>query len=130
MRTRSSKRAPGAPWGALVAGASAMSEPVYYTEADRTVSASPDSSVDSRISFVAFLYSLAGSAAVHFGDVPDPVSGEKRPPNLEQAAHVIEVLSLLEVKTKGNLTAEERQFLEQVLYELRVRFVAVKGSGR
>jgi hypothetical protein len=88
------------------------------------------SSADSRISFVAFLYSLAGSAAVHFGDVPDPVTGETREPNLEQAAHVIAVLALLEEKTKGNLTAEERQFLEQVLYELRMRFVAVKGAGK
>jgi hypothetical protein len=94
------------------------------------VADSPASGAESRISFVAFLYSLAGSAAVHFGDVPDPTTGEKRAPNLEQAAHVIDVLSLLEQKTQGNLTAEERQFLEQVLYELRLRFVAVKGSGQ
>jgi len=87
------------------------------------------SGADARVSFVAFLYSLAGTAAVHFGDVPDPVSGEKRAPNLEQAGHVIEVLAMLEEKTRGNLTSEERQFLEQVLYELRLRFVAVKGAG-
>lgn len=86
---------------------------------------------DARVSFLAFLYSLAGSAAVHFGDVPDPSTNEKRPPNLEQAAHVIEVMAMLEQKTKGNLTNEERQFLDQVLYELRLRFVALKGpSGR
>ena len=36
---------------------------------------------------------------------------------------------MLEQKTKGNLSNEERQFLEQVLYELRMRFVAVKGAG-
>ncbi len=81
------------------------------------------------VSFLAFLYSLAGSAAVHFGDVPDPASGEKRAPNLEQAGHVIEVMSMLEQKTKGNLSSEERQFLEQVLYELRMRFVALKGAA-
>jgi hypothetical protein len=86
---------------------------------------------DARVSFLAFLYSLAGSAAVHFGDVADPATGEKRPPNIEQAGHVIEVMAMLEQKTKGNLTAEERQFLETVLYELRMRFVALKGpSGR
>ena len=56
-------------------------------------------------------------------------TGEKRAPNLEQASHVIDVLALLEQKTKGNLTAEERQFLEQILYELRMRFLAVKGAG-
>ena len=86
------------------------------------------SSVDPRVGFVAFLYSLASSAAVHFGDVADPISGEKRPPNLEQAGHVIEVMVMLEQKTKGNLSNEERQFLDQVLYELRMRFVAVKGA--
>jgi hypothetical protein len=81
------------------------------------------------VSFLAFLYSLAGSAAVHFGDVADPATNEKRPPNLEQAGHVIEVLAMLEQKTKGNLSSEERQFLEQVLYELRMRFVALKGAA-
>lgn len=87
------------------------------------------STPDARVSFLAFLYSLAGSAAVHFGDVPDPATGEKRPQNLDQAGHVIEVMAMLEQKTKGNLTSEERQFLEQVLYELRMRFVALKGTG-
>ena len=88
------------------------------------------------VSFLAFLYSLAGSAAVHLPfipqdprNVPDPASGEKRAPNLEQAGHVIEVMSMLEQKTKGNLSSEERQFLEQVLYELRMRFVALKGAA-
>ncbi|MGE0814793.1 MAG: DUF1844 domain-containing protein [Vicinamibacterales bacterium] len=84
---------------------------------------------DARVSFLAFLYSLAGSAAVHFGDVADPQSGEKRPPNLEQAGHVIDVMVMLEEKTKGNLTNEERQFLDQALYELRMRFVALRGAG-
>ena len=86
-------------------------------------------SADARISFVAFLYSLASSAAVHFGDVADPTTGEKRAPNLDQASYVIDVLALLEAKTKGNLTNEERQFLDQLLYELRMRFLAVKGAG-
>lgn len=86
-------------------------------------------SADVRVSFITFLYSLASSAAVHFGDVADPSTGEKRPPNLEQAGHVIAVLAVLEQKTQGNLTPEERQFLEQILYELRTRFVAVKGAG-
>ena len=89
----------------------------------------PSSSTDPGVSFVAFLYSLASSAAVHFGDVADPTTGEKRPPNLEQAGHVIEVMAMLDQKTKGNLTGEERQFLEQLLYELRMRFVAIKGAG-
>lgn len=80
------------------------------------------------LSFTAFVLSLASSAAIHFGDLPDP-SGQKRAePNLEGASQMVEILTLLDVKTKGNLTAEERQVLEQVLYELRLRYVQVSGG--
>ncbi len=43
---------------------------------------------------------------------------------------MIEILELLHEKTQGNLTAEERQVLEQVLYELRMRFVEASGGGK
>ena len=82
------------------------------------------------LSFTAFVISLASSAAIHFGDLPDPASGQRGEPNLEGAAQMIEILGLLEEKTKGNLTAEERQVLESVLYELRLRFVEASGGGK
>jgi hypothetical protein len=82
------------------------------------------------LSFTAFVLSLASTAAIHFGDLPDPVSGESSELNLDGATQMIEILSLLEHKTRGNLTAEERQILEQVLYELRMRFVEVSGVGK
>ena len=75
------------------------------------------------VSFNALVISLASSAAVHFGDLGDPVTGEKQPPNLLAARHAIDLLSILEEKTKGNLTEEEQQVLKQVLVELRMRFV-------
>jgi hypothetical protein len=50
--------------------------------------------------------------------------------NLDGAAQMIEILGLLDQKTRGNLTAEERQVLEQVLYELRLRFVEAAGGGK
>jgi hypothetical protein len=81
------------------------------------------------LTFTTFVISLASTAAIHFGDLPDPASGERAEPNLEGAAHMIEILSLLEQKTRGNLTAEERQVLEQVLYELRMRFVQAKSGA-
>lgn len=83
----------------------------------------------SELTFTGFVISLASSAAIHFGDLPDPNTGAKAPVNLEGAAQMIEILSLLDVKTKGNLTGEEREVLEQVLYELRMRFVEA-SSGR
>jgi len=81
------------------------------------------------LSFTAFVVSLASTAAIHFGDLPDPVTGATSPLNVEGAAQMIEILSLVDQKTRGNLTAEERQVLEQVLYELRLRFVEVVGSA-
>jgi hypothetical protein len=81
------------------------------------------------LSFVTFVLSLASTAAIHFGDLPDP-SGQRTEPNLEGAAQMIAILTLLEQKTRGNLTAEERQVLEQVLYELRMRFVQASGGGK
>jgi Domain of unknown function (DUF1844) len=80
--------------------------------------------------FTAFVLSLASTAAIHFGDLPDPVSGQNAEPNLEGAAQMIEILELLQEKTRGNLTAEERQVLEQVLYELRMRFVTASSGGK
>jgi Domain of unknown function (DUF1844) len=81
------------------------------------------------ITFPAFVVSLAHTAAVHFGDVPDPVSGQTAEPNLQAAQQMIEILGLLEEKTRGNLTLEERQLLEQVLYELRLRYVEAATGG-
>lgn len=80
------------------------------------------------VSFVAFILSLASNAAVHFGDLPDPITNERRPMELDQAAQVIELIAMLEEKTRGNLTAEERQLVDQVLFELRMRFVEAKKS--
>ena len=85
---------------------------------------SPDRT-ESAVTFIGFVLSLAHTAAVHFSDVPDPVSGEKIPANLPAAQQMIDILALLEEKTRGNLTAEERQLLEQILYELRLRYVEV-----
>jgi hypothetical protein len=81
------------------------------------------------LSFAAFVLSLAHTAAVHFGDIPDPVTGETGRSNLPAAQQMIDILSLLEQKTRGNLTVEERQLVEQILYELRLRWVDATGTG-
>ncbi len=82
----------------------------------------------SAINFVGFVLSLAHTAAVHFGDVADPSSGAKGGANLSAAQQMIDILALVEEKTRGNLTAEERQLLEQVLFELRLRFVEAQSG--
>ncbi len=81
------------------------------------------------VTFVGFVLSLAHTAAYHFGDVPDPISGQSGPINLAAAQQIIDILSLLEQKTRGNLTAEERQLMEQLLYELGMRLDEASKSA-
>ena len=58
------------------------------------------------------------------GQLPDPI--EKKPiVNLQLAQHYIEMLAVLEEKTKGNLTDEEQEMLGSVLYQLRSVYIAV-----
>lgn len=76
------------------------------------------------IDFVTFVLSLSHSAYLHLGDAPNPLNG-KVEPNLTMARQTIDLLSLLEQKTQGNLTGEEERVLEQVLYELRLRYIEV-----
>jgi hypothetical protein len=81
------------------------------------------------LNFTGFVFSLMHTAAVHLGDAADPISGEMQSPNLDGARQMIDILGLLEEKTRGNLSAEERQLLEQGLYELRIRFVEVQNGA-
>ena len=78
------------------------------------------------VSFNGFVVSLATTAAVYFGDVADPGSGEPEPANLAAAGQAIAMLALLEEKTRGNLTDDETRFLRQVLYELRLRLAEAR----
>ncbi len=81
------------------------------------------------VTFPAFLISLATTAAVHFGDLPDPASGQTQPVNLPAARQLIEILGLLQEKTQGNLSPDEAKLLEDLLYELRMRFVQAQQGG-
>jgi hypothetical protein len=82
------------------------------------------------IPFPAFIVSLAATAAVHLGDRAEPGSGAPKAPDFPAASQIIDILALLEEKTRGNLTAEERTLLEQVLYDLRLRYVEAQSSEK
>ena len=87
-------------------------------------------STESGISFAQFIISLGTTAAVHFGDLPDPVSGERGEPNLIAAAQMIDLLSLLQDKTRGNLDPAEAKLLDDLLFDLRMRFVQAQQQPR
>lgn len=74
------------------------------------------------IDFTTFCLSLASSAMIHLGQSPSPETG-KTDKSLPLAKQTIDILALLEEKTRGNLTAEESKLLSTVLYDLRMRFV-------
>lgn len=74
------------------------------------------------ISFSTFILSLASSAAYHMGGFQDEVSG-KTSINLDLAKQSIDILAILEEKTKGNLNEEEASLLTHSLYDLRMKFV-------
>ena len=83
------------------------------------------------LTFAGFVISLATTAAMHFGDIPDPMTGQRSEPDLPRAAGVIQVLEMLQQKTRGNLIPEEERVLDDILYELRMRFVqAHQGAPR
>ena len=87
--------------------------------------------LDSGITFTGFILSLATTAAVHFGDITDPSTGEPGEPNLAAAAQMIELIAMLQEKTRGNLIEPEERLVDDLLYELRLRFVqAQQGEKR
>lgn len=74
------------------------------------------------VSFITFVLSLAQSAMVLMGEAPDPETGTYMT-NLPQAKHTIDILAMLECKTRGNLTPEENSVLSGILCELRLAYV-------
>lgn len=82
------------------------------------------------IAFADFIISLARTAAVHFGDIEDPMLGERQEPDLAAAHQMIDLIAMLQEKTKGNLTAPEAKLVEDLLYELRMRFVQAQQGER
>lgn len=87
-------------------------------EADGTDSNDPLPSID----FATFVLSLSHSALLHLGEAPHPETN-KVEANLPLAKQDIDILGLLEEKTKGNLTGDEERLLAQVLFDLRMRYV-------
>ncbi|MFP3867947.1 MAG: DUF1844 domain-containing protein [Desulfobacteraceae bacterium] len=74
------------------------------------------------ITFSSFLISLSSSAFLHLGDLPDPDTGEKKK-DLPLAKQTIDLLGLLREKTRNNLTTEEENLFDHMLYDLRMRYV-------
>ncbi len=79
------------------------------------------------IDFSTLVLSLATSAMVHMGLVPDPEGGAAEK-NLALAHQTIDTLEMLHAKTRGNLSDDETKLLQSVLYELRMSYVKARES--
>ena len=88
--------------------------------------ASSDEKKDFALDFNALVLSLGSSAIVHLEEAPDPTSGQKREkPDFQMAQQSIDLLAMLQEKTRGNLSADESRFLENMLFDLRMLYVQV-----
>jgi len=75
-------------------------------------------------SLEALIYMLATSAMINLGLVPNPVD-QKVEKNVKAAQHSIDLLNILREKTRGNLTPQEEKLLEDILYDLRMKFIKI-----
>jgi hypothetical protein len=81
------------------------------------------------MSFGTLVLSLSTSALLHLGVPPEPGEGEPAAVNLPLAQQTIDILEILREKTRGNLDESEAHLLEQVLHDLRMRFIAARKSA-
>ena len=79
------------------------------------------------VTFASFVISLGSSSLMLMGEQLDPQQ-PAMPVNLPQAKEIIDLLSVLEMKTKGNLTTEEQTVLRDMLYALRMKYVSLTSK--
>lgn len=80
------------------------------------------------IDFSTHVLSLASTALIALGKMPAP-DGQPHPVDIETARHLIDVLAMLETKTKGNLDEAETKLLSSLIYDLRVGFVDAQKTA-
>lgn len=93
----------------------------------KTSKANPEAGPDQEIDFSSFVVSFATQALVLMGEIPHPETGE-RVQNLDAAKQTVDILGILDVKTKGNLTELEQKLMDEVLASVRLAFVNASNS--
>ena len=101
-------------------------EPGPEIEAEKAEIGSEGEAPLPEVNFVTFLLSVSTSALIQLGEIEDPAT--KQPvKNLPLAKQTIDLIGMLQEKTKGNLTPDEEKLLENILYDLRMRYVKAAG---
>jgi hypothetical protein len=105
-------------------------EPAPEAESAPETGPTGDPAPEEPVSFSTFILGLSTQALLHLGDIESPVSGQVER-DLGAARHVIDILGILEAKTRNNLEQAEARLLEAVLYDLRMRYVElVRGTPK
>ena len=94
----------------------------------RRESAPKTSKTDPEVDFNSFVLSLASTAFIHLGEVEDPVT-HKKETNPLAARQIIDIIDMLYAKTRGNLEPGEEQFVQEILYELKMKFAQNASSS-
>ena len=95
--------------------------------------AAPDRATTGRrdlpvVDFHTFILSLGSSALLHLGELDQP-DGTESAPDLPLAKHTIDIIVMLQEKTKGNLSSPEERLIESLLYDLRLRYFELSKSA-
>lgn len=113
-------REPEIPPAATEAAAEALPEEEEFSEEDLAEARDP-------ASFVSFVMSIASNAASALGMMEHPVT-HQREVDIDLGKHWIDVLGMMQKKTEGNLTPQERRMLEGLLADLRMQYVSLVNS--
>lgn len=106
--------------------AEAAKEKERLSESERAIP--KETGVPGGANFIEILNILAMQAAVSLGGYQGP-GGERLPPNPMAAKHFIDLIDILEQKTRGNLTETEKKVLDSVLYEVRLQYVQMVSAA-
>ncbi len=120
----------GTPQAAPVTESAAPPEPQpvrHASRPEREQARAGGDPLDDPTSFLSLIMSLASNAASSLGMMPHPVTGESGV-DLKTAKHWIDVLGMLEQKTRGNLDEQEAQVIESLLADLRMQYVSFSSS--
>jgi hypothetical protein len=98
------------------------------TTTEFTMKESNENTESEPVAFTSFIMSLATQVLVQIGEMPPP-QGMEIPLDLEAARQTIDIMTMLQRRTKGNLSADETRFMEEVLHSLRISFINAKKSN-
>jgi hypothetical protein len=117
-------REPTGPDAEAAPGEPASGEASAAASQRRDAAAAESRADDVPVTFSTFVLGLSTQALLHLGEIPNPATGAVER-DLPAAKHVIDILGVLDAKTRGNLDEAEQSLLESVLYDLRIQYVDI-----